>query len=79
MANPQDTGTFDYWITDRITFQDTLPKSSDTGTFETWLWDRKTWATYVEAAAAPPPTAALPIFPPPDAIHSLVFGGVTVR
>lgn len=30
-------------------------------------------------AAAPPPTAALPIFPPPDAIHSQIFGGVTVR
>lgn len=30
-------------------------------------------------APTAPPTAALPIFPPPDAIHSLVFGGVTVR
>ena len=30
-------------------------------------------------AAAPPPTVALPIFPSPDAIHSQVFGGVTVR
>lgn len=35
------------------------------------------YTAYVSAAA--PPAAALPIFPPPDAIHSLVFGGVTVR
>lgn len=78
MANPQDPGTFDYWITDRLTFQGAPPRSGDTGDFEKWLWDREFWEDYVEAAAAPP-TAALSIFPSPDAIHSQVFGGVTVR
>lgn len=54
MANPQDTGTFDYWITDRLTFQDVPPKSGDTGDFENWIWDRGFWEDYVEATAAPP-------------------------
>jgi hypothetical protein len=52
MANPEDPGTFEYWITDRITFQDIPPLSGDTGDFESWLWDRQYWEDYVEAAAA---------------------------
>ena len=51
MANPQDPGTFEFWITDRITFQAIPPKSGDTGDFEKWLWDRGYWEDYVEQAA----------------------------
>lgn len=61
MANPQDPGTFDYWITDRITFQVARPKTGDTGDFEKWLTDRIYWHDYAETAAIiriPRPPAA---------------------
>ena len=52
MANPKDSGTFDYWITDRITFATIPPKSGDTGTFDKWITDRIYWRDYVEAVVA---------------------------
>lgn len=51
MANPQDQGTFDYWITDRISFTVARPKSGDTGDFENWITDRIYWWEYAESAA----------------------------
>lgn len=44
-----------------------------------WELYKPTRRLWQAVTAAPPPTAALPIFAPPDAIHSQVFGGVTVR
>ena len=43
MAN-EDTGTFDFWIADRIP-PDVIPPSptGDTGDFEAWMWDRGYW------------------------------------
>lgn len=75
MANPQNPGTFDYWITDRLTFATLPPKTGDTGTFDQWLTDRVTFADYVEAAAV---TAGIPVFSL-DGIHSSVFGGKVIR
>lgn len=40
MANPKDSGTFDYWITDRIGFKSVPPRSGNTGDFEKWITDR---------------------------------------
>ena len=51
MANPQDPGTFDFWITDRILFQDAPPKSGDTGDFDRWITDRIYWRNYVGVVA----------------------------
>lgn len=48
MPNPQDTGTFERWITDRIFFQDVPPRRGDTGDFEKWLWNREYWEDYLE-------------------------------
>ena len=53
MANPLDPGTFDIFITDRITFATAPPASGDTGDFEKWITDRIYWEDYVEAEAAP--------------------------
>lgn len=50
MANPQDPGTFEYFITDRITFQNVPPKSGDTGDLEKWFTDRMRFEDYVEQA-----------------------------
>ena len=51
MANPADTGTFDIWITNRISFKTAPPKTGSTGDFERWITDRIYWEDYVEAAA----------------------------
>ncbi|MGD8499006.1 MAG: hypothetical protein PVJ86_00070 [Phycisphaerales bacterium] len=67
MANPLDPGTFDYWITDRISFQDAPPASGDTGDFEKWLWDRGYWEDYVES------TAEVRIPRPPAAYNTLAI------
>lgn len=40
MANPVDAGTFEAWITDRISFVTVRGKSPSTGVFENWLTDR---------------------------------------
>lgn len=53
MANPADPGTFDLWITDRITFRTLPPLSNQTGDFDLWITDRETFPDYVEATAAP--------------------------
>ena len=53
MANPQDTGTFEGTITDRIDFVDVAPKSGNTGDFEATITDRLDFMDYVKAAAAP--------------------------
>lgn len=50
MANPQSPGTFDAWITDRLTFATLTPKTGDTGGFDAWITDRLYFADYVEAA-----------------------------
>lgn len=50
MANPQDPGTFENWITNRITFEDIPPKLGDTGDFEKWITNRIYWQDYVESA-----------------------------
>ena len=52
MANPQDPGTFDIWITNRLSFRTVVPKSGNTGDFEKWITDRIRFSDYVEAAAA---------------------------
>lgn len=75
MANPQNTGTFDFWLTDRLTFATPPPKTGDTGTFDAWITDRLYFEDYVEATVA---TAGVPIFSS-DGIHSAVFGGKVVR
>lgn len=74
-----NTSDFEQWITNRIDFTTGPPLSGDTGDLEQSITNRIDLAEYVEAAAAPPPTVALPIFSSPDAIHSQIFGGVTVR
>ena len=51
MANPQDSGTFENWITDRIGFVVVPPKSGDTGDFEKTITDRLFFVEYQEAAA----------------------------
>lgn len=51
MANPQDPGKFEHWITDRRTFKTVPPKSGDTGDFEKWLGNREYWEDYVKAPA----------------------------
>lgn len=51
MANPKDPGTFDYWITDRLTFSTLPPKSGNTGTFDYWIADRQYFLDYVETEA----------------------------
>jgi len=50
MANPQDTGTFDYWLTGRISFATIPPRTGNTGTFDDWPADRVYFHDYVEAA-----------------------------
>ena len=45
-------GTFDYWITDRLTFQTIAPKSGSTGDFDRWITDCIAFRDYVEAAEA---------------------------
>jgi hypothetical protein len=52
VANPKDSGTFDYWVTDRIAFDTAVPKSGDTGDYEKWYTDRIRFQTYVEAVIA---------------------------
>ena len=52
MANPEDPGEFELWITDRIGFQNIPPLSGDTGDFESWITDRIYFEDYVEAEAA---------------------------
>lgn len=49
MANPADPGTFDLWITNRIGFKVTPPKSGETGDFERWVTNRIDFGVYVEA------------------------------
>ena len=51
MANPEDVGTFDLWITDRIQFSIAKPKTSDTGDFDRWITDRIPFETYQIAVA----------------------------
>jgi hypothetical protein len=53
MANPQDQGSFDYWITDRIPFTVAPPKSDDTGDFEKWITDRIYWWEYASQGRIP--------------------------
>jgi hypothetical protein len=52
MANPQDAGTFEDWVTDRIPFNIIPPRAAaqDTGTFEDWITDRMHFNVYAEAA-----------------------------
>ncbi len=50
MANPGDTGTFDLWITGRISFATAPPRVDNTGTFDLWLTDRISWEDYVATA-----------------------------
>jgi len=51
MANPADQGTFDYWITDRISFIVAPPKSGNTGDFDKWITDRIQFHEYAEQQA----------------------------
>lgn len=55
MAEAQDTGLFDAWITDRIYFQVVPPRTGSTGEFESWITDRIYYRDYVEAELVPPP------------------------
>ena len=48
----QDPGTFDLWITDRLTFATATPKADGTGDYERWITDRLYWQDYVEVEAA---------------------------
>lgn len=48
MANPQDPGEFDLWITGRMTFKTIPPKEGDTGDFEKWLLNREYWEDLVK-------------------------------
>ena len=50
MSNPQDPGTFDFWITNRLTFRTVVPKSGNTGDFEKWITDRIRFSDYVSAS-----------------------------
>lgn len=50
MANPEDVGTFDLWITGRVQFGSTRPKADDTGDFDRWITDRISFETYQVAA-----------------------------
>lgn len=61
MAEPQDTGLFDAWITDRIYFQVVPPRTGSTGEFESWITDRIYYRDYVEAELVPPVPPAPPI------------------
>lgn len=73
MPNPQDTGSFDFWITSRIAFQDIPPKSGDTGDFDIWLWDRGYWEDYVEETTCPPipPVPPIVIIPTTPSLHQM--------
>lgn len=51
MANPKDSGTFDYWITNRITFESIPPKSVNTGTFDSWITNRLYFEDYSESVS----------------------------
>lgn len=60
MAEPQDTGLFDGWITDRIYFQVVPPRTGSTGEFESWITDRIYYRDYVEAELVPPEPPVVP-------------------
>lgn len=51
--NAQDTGGFEYWITDRITFMQAPQKSGNTGDFEKWITDRIYFEDYLKQERAP--------------------------
>jgi hypothetical protein len=54
----RNTGTFDYWVTDRISISLVHnPRLGDTGDFDLWLWDRCYWGWYVS-----PPSGPFPVF-----------------
>ena len=74
MANPKDTGSFDFWITNRIFFDVVKGKSGGTGDFDHWLTDRINFDIYVEVVAG----LAFPILSD-EGIHSAIFGGQIVR
>ena len=46
MPNPQDDGTFEQWITDRIDFKTGKPRSGNTGDMEQWITDRIDFSEY---------------------------------
>lgn len=50
--NPQDTGGFEYWITDRIFFMQIPQKDGDTGEFEQWITDRIYFEDYLRQGRA---------------------------
>ena len=64
MANPQNPGTFDSCLTDRIPLQTIAGKSGSTGDFDRWYTDRLAIDVYVEAAAEPGPASTS--LPPPS-------------
>lgn len=76
MANPADPGTFDYWITDRLTFVTVPPKSGNTGTFDQWITDRQTFEDYVATAAVAATGHSLVL---DDNLSDRIFGGYVVR
>ncbi len=43
-----DQGTFDLWITDRLTFSVMPPLADETGDFDRWLTDRLAFGDYAE-------------------------------
>lgn len=48
VVNPTDTGTFDTWITNRMSFTVVPSKVgvNDNGDFEKWITDRVYWQQY---------------------------------
>jgi hypothetical protein len=55
MADPKDTGTFDFWISDRIGPTVAAPKSGGTGEFDRWISDQLTfnYAVYAVTVVKP--------------------------
>ena len=52
MTNPQDTGSFDFWITARKIFETIPPKVGNTGDYEAWLSEDIYWHDYVGAVGS---------------------------
>ena len=62
MANPQNSGVFNKWITNRIPFKILTPKTIETGLINTWVTSRIPFNIIVEPAASGGSSSNVPLF-----------------
>lgn len=49
MANPENPGSFDFWVTDRIPHDPVVPKTGSTGDLDRWINAQYPYVTIVKA------------------------------